>query len=105
MEVRWGMAAERELWGAAEYYEEKAAGRGIEFLDEAERVASLVAEFPNLGMAVSEFRREVLLAKFPYRLVYDLNDAGIRIIAVAHQKQRPRYWQWRLEEARMRYAA
>jgi len=105
MKLRWGRVAESELSGAAAYYVEQATGLGIEFLDEAERVAAMLVEFPNLGVAVSECRREVLLTKFPYRLVYDLDDAGIRIIAVAHQKQRPGYWQWRVEEARLLYVA
>ncbi len=105
MKLRWGRAAERELIGAAKFYEEQAAGLGVEFLDEAQRVAALLVEFPNLGVSASDARREVLLNRFPYRLVYDLDDAGVRIIAVAHQKQRPEYWQWRVDEARVRYAA
>jgi toxin ParE1/3/4 len=105
MEQRWSSAAESELAGAAEFYEGRAKGLGVEFLDEAQQLAALLAEFPNLGVSVSDARREVLLNRFPYRLVYDLDDAGVRIIAVAHQKQRPGYWQWRVEEDRMRYAA
>ena len=105
MKLRWGRAAERELMGAVEHYEGRRTGLGGEFLDEVERVAALLVAFPNLGVPVSDIRREALLNRFPYRLVYDLDDAGIRVIAVAHQKQRPGYWHWRVDEGRVRYAA
>jgi len=40
------------------------------------------------------FRYHVL-SRFPYTVWYELHDATVTILAVAHQHRRPRYWKAR----------
>ncbi len=103
MVVRYGVAAELELADAVEFYNQERNGLGDEFLHEVQRVAGLLIENPRMGRRVRTDRRSVVLKRFPYRLVYTLDDIGILIIAVAHQRQRPGYWGERVEEACPRY--
>ena len=41
-------------------------------------------------------RRRYLLRRFPYLVVYRTFDAAIQIIAIAHGRRRPGYWQERV---------
>ena len=97
-------AAEKELIDAAAFYDRQHPGRGDRFIDEFERVVALLIDYPELGVRVGEGRRVIVLNHFPFRLVYALEDSGIRIIAVAHQKRRPDYWRGRVDEPRPAYA-
>lgn len=103
MNLRFGAAAKHELIRAAEFYDQQYRGLGDVFLDEVHQFVGLLVENPRMGRRVRTDRRSVVLKRFPYRLVYTLDDIGILIIAVAHQRQRPGYWGQRVEETRPRY--
>ena len=104
MKFRYEPAARRELDDAMDFYDQQRIGLGDEFLDEVERVVALLTENTRLGRRLLENHRFFLLYRFPFRLVYALEDPGIRIIALAHQKRRPDYWRGRVEEPRPGYA-
>jgi plasmid stabilization system protein ParE len=88
--------AQEELDEAFEWYESQTVGLGYGFLDEFDRAARLVATFPELYQQINPGIRRCLLNRFPYGLVYGLDDGVIVIVAVAHVKRRPRYWSERL---------
>ena len=92
--------AKAELDYASIYYEVEQPGLGEEFLAEAERTFAHIASFPESG---SEFRRtgcrKFGVRRFPYVIVYDVLPDSIRIVAVAHGKQRPGYWRKRRFES------
>ena len=99
-------AAGKELIDAAAFYERQRQrpGLGDRFIDEVERVIALLTEHPELGAGVGQDVRFIVLDRFPFRLVYAVEDSAIRIIAVAHQKRRPDYWHGRVEDPRPTYA-
>lgn len=41
--------------------------------------------------------RRLLLRRFPYMVIYEIQSALIRIVAFAHTRRRPGYWLWRLK--------
>lgn len=41
--------------------------------------------------------RSARVGVFPYRIVYYVTDTSIVILAYAHQRRQPDYWQHRLE--------
>ena len=89
-------AAEAELIGAARTYAEKAGkDPGIAFIDEFERCIDLLCQRPHLGMTWMGSTRRFPLRRFPYSIVYRIEDEFIRVIALAHQRRRPGYWQRR----------
>ena len=87
--------ADAELEDAALFYETRMAGLGKSFAVEVERTISLVREFPEAGSPVGQRRRRVLVARFPYSIVYRQDPDSIVIVAVAHQRRRPGYWRRR----------
>jgi len=50
------------------YLEERSAGLGSELLDDVERTASLVHEFPNIGRRIDPIHRQLPLQRFSYYL-------------------------------------
>lgn len=102
MNVRYLPAAETELDLAIARYERKRPGLGIEFRDEVDRIAALIGGNNWIGQALNAGTNTALRAfvfgRFPYRAVYCVDEAGILIVALAHQQQRPRYWRHRVEE-------
>ena len=88
-------AASLELRESAAYYESHVEGLGEEFIAEVERACSLLVRHPALGARYDLRHRRVLLRRFPYALIYRVHEAELTIIAVAHTKRRPGYWQAR----------
>lgn len=87
--------ADAELEEAALFYESRMAGLGRSFAAEVERTIALLREYPDAGSAVGPKRRRVLVARFPYSIVYRQDSDAIVIVAVAHQRRRPGYWRRR----------
>lgn len=88
--------AEAELELARARYEDERVGLGDEFLDEMEQLMARIADSPMQFPTVARTKaRRALGARFPYQVVFFVMTARVRVIAVAHQKQRPRYWRGR----------
>lgn len=87
--------AAKELLSCVNYYEEKSAGLGAEFLDEIEFTIAHVSVQPQSGSSLNSTERRILLNRFPYELVYSLSEDMVTILAVKHMKQRPGYWEYR----------
>lgn len=96
--MSWSLSpdAEAELDQAAAYYLDQAsvAVAGA-FLDEFERAARLIVEYPGLGTPASRGRRLMPMRRFPFSLLYRVKGTEIRISAVAHHRRRPGYWRHR----------
>jgi plasmid stabilization system protein ParE len=89
-------AAARELIETSTFYDNEVPGLGERFIAEVERVVSLVAERPNIGQEIEKGRRRIVLARFPYSLIYSTESNDVWILAVAHQRRRPGYWHGRM---------
>ena len=92
MNVRFLSLANQEVAEAVQWYDEKAEGLGREFLDELDRVVRLVRAYPLMAILIEEEVRRFLFTRFPYSLVYGIEQDTIVVIAVAHQHREPRYW-------------
>ena len=92
MNVRFLSLANQEVTDAVQWYDEKAEGLGREFLDELDRVVRLVRAYPLMATQIEEEIRRFLFIRFPYSLIYGIDQETIVVIAVAHQHREPRYW-------------
>jgi len=87
------LLAEQELVEGAKFYANRAGPQlGHSFLAEFERSVALLQEHPLLGAAWRYATRRLPLRRFPFSIVYQLHDAELRVVAVAHQRRRPGYW-------------
>jgi plasmid stabilization system protein ParE len=94
--LRFLTLAEQEVDEAFLWFEQQVEGRGIDFLDELDRVVRLVKAFPLASTEIEPEIRRCLFARFPYSLIYGLERETIVVIAVAHSHREPRYWADRL---------
>ena len=94
MNIVVAQAAQDELLHAVRFYAEKGgAGLATAFTNEFERATSRLVVQPLMGAPFVAGTRRIVLRRFPYNLVYDVRADEIRIIAVAHQRRKPGYWQ------------
>jgi plasmid stabilization system protein ParE len=87
--------AEAELTDASLFYESRMPGLGKSFEAEVRRTILLLREFPDAGSPIGPSRRRVLVARFPYSVVYRRDPDAVVIVAIAHQRRRPSYWRLR----------
>jgi plasmid stabilization system protein ParE len=89
--------AEEEMTASAEYYESKAAGLGLKFLDEVDHGLTQISTNPYGWPFHSEQARRYLLRRFPYGLLYQVYADHVYIVAVMHLHREPNYWKHRLK--------
>jgi toxin ParE1/3/4 len=93
--------ASTELQQAANWYEDHRTGLGADFLQAVDAALKLIEDWPTAGTSVRrvspELRvRRIPIRRFPYHVVYLETSAAIRILAIAHDRRRPGYWQVRV---------
>ena len=97
MNIRFLSLADQEVDDAVAWHNEQADGLGRDFLDELDRVIRLIRTYPLLAKQIESEIRRFLIPRFPYSLIYGIDQETIVIIAVAHQHRKPRYWAGRLD--------
>ena len=97
MKAEFHPRASEEIVETTAYYEGEVPGLGNGFIAEVERVVEVLCDQPNIGQRVGEEFRRILLARFPYSLIYSIETERIWVIAVAHHRRRPGYWQERID--------
>jgi plasmid stabilization system protein ParE len=79
--------AEADLKEAFRWYQAQRQGLGQEFLDEASRALSRIAEQPLRYALVHGEARRALLRRFPYVVLYVARDERVFVLAVLHQRR------------------
>lgn len=92
MRVIFTRYAKQELENAVHYYELEYSGLGKRFKEEVRRAALRIAEYPQAWLVERGDIRKCLLHKFPYKMLYSVEEDHILVIAVAHQHRKPDYW-------------
>jgi plasmid stabilization system protein ParE len=92
MRVIFSELASRELDEAIQHYEVEFQGLGKRFRDEVKKAAKRILEYPVAWSRERGDVRKCLLHKFPYKLLYSIEEDHVFIIAVAHQHRKPDYW-------------
>ncbi len=92
MKVIFSKYAKQELNDAVHYYELEYEGLGRKFREEVKKAAIRISEYPKAWSVEHGDVRKCLLHKFPYKLLYSIEEDHIFVIAVAHQHRKPDYW-------------
>ena len=92
MRVRLDPAAKSEIRQAALFYEDCRKGFGQEFLDSIESAFEQIHQHPTVWRILKGRFRRYLLQRFPYGVIYALDEEVIYIAAVMHLKRKPGYW-------------
>ena len=92
MRVIFTRIARQELEDAVRFYELEYSGLGRRFKEEVRKAALRIAEYPKAWSIERGEVRKCLLHRFPYKLLYSVEEDHILVIAVAHQHRKPAYW-------------
>ena len=92
MRIRFLEAAQQEVDDAVAWYDERDEDLGRDFLDELDRVIRRIKSFPLASTEIEPGIRRCLLARFPYGLIYGIDEDLIIVVAVSHLHRQPRYW-------------
>jgi plasmid stabilization system protein ParE len=94
--VRFHPAAVEDAEGGAAWYARRSPRTAERFLDELDRVIDVIAadpdRFPELIVGV----RRALFHRFPYYVVFRVTEGNVEVLAIAHGKRRPRFWESRV---------
>lgn len=88
--------ASNELIDARDHYDDLVFGLGKKFILEIERCLNIIKANPFAYPVIKEKVRKAVVIKFPFSILYRLDENVIYILAVMHQKRKPKYWVERL---------
>ena len=90
--------AGQDLTEAVRWYERQRAGLGAEVLDAVSAAIDHLRRYPESASPRPSRPavRQMFVSRFPYRLVYQIRNHEVRIVAVAHTSRHPDYWRHRL---------
>lgn len=84
--------AEAEFNAAIGYYEECEPGLGYDFAIEVFANIQKIVNYPMAWPVVEEDVRRCLVNRFPFGVVYSIEQGKIFILAVMHLRRHPDYW-------------
>jgi len=88
-----------EYADAALYYEERAAGLGADFTKEVEAALRTILDAPDRWPCLESEIRRYLVPRFPYGILYTIEEGCVFIAAVMHLSREPGYWRHRIDKA------
>ena len=98
MNLKFSIVAEREIETAADYYEKQEAGLGLRFVHDLQHAIKFILQFPNAWSPVSRRARRCVLRRFPYNVIYSVQQDTVTIVTVVHQHRDPEKWRTLLKE-------
>lgn len=87
--------AETEFNQAIEYYEELETGLGYDLAIEIYSTIQRIVAFPKAWPIIDSDIRRSLVNRFPYGILYSVENEVIYIIAIMNLHRNPEYWKLR----------
>ncbi len=88
--------AKRDIREATAWYRKRDAELANRFLDEVYKTLALLESFPNTGGPVfgisDPATRQLPVDNFPYQVVFKRFADRLSVLAIAHDRKRPGYW-------------
>jgi len=89
--------AEDDLKEAYSWYEDKRQGLGHDFLLQVDAGLNFIARYPDIHPIEYKGTRKHLLKRFPYKIIYLVENNRIVILAVIHGRRSPALIKKRIE--------
>ena len=88
-------SAVQDIKDSYQWYEEKLPGLGDRFLVEVDVSLVQIELNPNIFPAVFMQKRRAVVKKFPYIIVFEIEEELIRVSAIIHTSRNPKSWKRR----------
>jgi hypothetical protein len=86
-----------EIRQSALFYNNESYGLGLDFARKVKNTIKSIIQFPEAWTRFGDNFRQCQLERFPFSVVYYVEPNRIVVVAVAHQKRRPGYWENRVK--------
>ena len=96
MRVRRLSAAEDEFLNSVAFYLGESPQAAERFVNEVESAVEELSRDPNLYPVYEDIVRRKVLNAFPFSIYYFIENDEVVIVAIMHNKRRPKYWRKRL---------
>jgi plasmid stabilization system protein ParE len=90
-------AALAEAEEAARYYAERSLGAAVAFAAELDAAIAEIERAPHALLRHVHDTHRILLRRYPFAIIFRLEEQRILIVAIAHGNRRPGYWARRLQ--------
>ncbi len=84
--------ARREYDEAKEFYEIEQPGLGTQFERQIRPSLLRIQQYPQAWPPERKESRRYMVHKFPYKILYSIQDEIIVVLAFAHLHRQPDYW-------------
>ncbi|MCL2417247.1 MAG: type II toxin-antitoxin system RelE/ParE family toxin [Bacteroidales bacterium] len=91
--------AEIDTEQVMDWYENIYPKLGSDFYDEVlKKIENIVVKYPKIAQIVYRNARKLSLNRFPYNLIYTIDDTKkeVQILAIVHDKRDPSVWKNRV---------
>ena len=82
----------REYDEAREFYEAEQPGLGPQFKEQIRHSLLRIQQYPQAWPPERKEIRRYIIHKFPYKILYSIQDDKIVVLAFAHLHRQPGYW-------------
>jgi plasmid stabilization system protein ParE len=93
VEVEFHPEAQLESNQAALHYRESSVVAALRFVRELNKAFTKIENSPERWPPWLNGTRRLVIAKFPFSVIYRILPDRVRILAVAHERRHPEYWQ------------
>jgi plasmid stabilization system protein ParE len=95
--VRYHQGAAADVKSAVAWYRRRSPKAASDFVEELDRAVATICKGPQRWPIRKGNTRQFLLWRFPFSIIYSVQEGVIIIWAVAHGSRRPEYWSRRVE--------
>ena len=95
-QIRFHELARRELFETRDYYDDLVYKLGERFIIEVERCLNIIKNNPLAYPVIKQNVHKAVIIKFPFSILYQIEKDNIYVLAVMHQKRKPKYWAERI---------
>ena len=88
-------AAEADYQETLEWYQTRSAQAAAGFEAAMEVALQRIADFPELAPLCDDRHRFYTLRRYPYSVIYRVDEGNVLVVAVAHARRSASYWQGR----------
>ncbi|MGA2174120.1 MAG: type II toxin-antitoxin system RelE/ParE family toxin [Verrucomicrobiota bacterium] len=85
-----------EYADAALHYDERVPGLGADFTKEVDAAIARILQAPDRWRCLEDDIRRCLVHRFPYGVLYTIEEGYVLIVAVMHLSREPGYWRDRI---------
>lgn len=98
MNFRFLSVAKDEADNAADFYEQRESGLGLEFILQVEQAIQQIQRDPESWPRLSSSFRRARVARFPYDVIFRVMPDEFVVYAIAHHHRRADFWTRRRDE-------